>query len=210
MEDIKKVPILKEGETLFFQIDILNEPEIVHIQDISNFPQGIYEKFFMVIFKWTKPLITPKIFLSYVQEDKQHIIDLYRKLSNLGYKPWMDSEDINIGEDWQLSIRNAIKKSDFFLVCLSSNSNNKRSYFQKELKIALEIHQENLANDIYIIPVRLVKCEVPECLHRFQYVDIFEDDGWPKLLKSLQIGMNRKQYKLFENNTNVEIPIGLN
>ena len=111
---------------------------------------------------------TTQIFLSYAREDEEKVENLYRKLSDAGFKPWMDKKDILPGEKWKSSIQTAIRRSDFFLACLSVNSVNKRGFLQKEIKDALDIWQEMLDSDIYLIPVRLEDCEAPERLGDFQ------------------------------------------
>jgi tetratricopeptide (TPR) repeat protein len=112
-------------------------------------------------------------------------------LSDAGFKPWMDKKDILPGEDWESCIQRVIRRSDFFLVCLSINSVSRRGFLQKEIKYALDIWQEKLESDIYLIPARLEDCEVPESLRRFQWVNLFEGDGWTWLVEAIQEGMKR-------------------
>jgi hypothetical protein len=127
-----------------------------------------------------------QIFLSYAREDKEKVQELYRRLSEAGFNPWMDVADILPGEMWETSIKKAIRDSDFFLVCLSSNSVNKRGFLQTEIKDALNIWQEMLVDDIYVIPVRLENCELPESLQAFQSMSLLDEDSWPRLLKALK------------------------
>jgi hypothetical protein len=136
--------------------------------------------------------VTVQIFLSYAREDEEEVESLYQKLSNAGFKPWMDKKDILPGERWESSIRKAIRRSDFFLTCLSANSVNKRGWIQREIKNALDIWQDKLDSDIYLIPVRLEDCKVPESLGDFQWVDLFEEDGWTRLVKAIRVGMERR------------------
>jgi hypothetical protein len=133
-----------------------------------------------------------QVFLSYAHEDTPEVERLYHQLSEAGYKPWMDKQDILPGEQWQLSIGQAIRHSDFFLVCLSARSVHKRGVLQRELKNALDVWQEKLASDIYLIPVRLDDCDIPENLRSFQWVNLFENDGWPRLHAAIQAGLNRQ------------------
>jgi tetratricopeptide (TPR) repeat protein len=63
---------------------------------------------------------------------------------------------------------------------------------QKELRMALDVWNERLASDIYLIPVRLEECEVPEPLAVFQWVDLFSSDGWARLLMAIQVGRKRR------------------
>jgi len=135
---------------------------------------------------------TVQIFISYVQEDKEKVENLYQKLSDAGFKPWMDTKDVLPGELWKPSTYKAIQHSDFFLVCLSANSVNKRGVIQKEIRHALDIWQEMLEDDIYLIPVRLEDCEVPERLREFQWVNLFEEDGWIRLVEAIHVGIERR------------------
>jgi len=133
-----------------------------------------------------------QIFLSYAREDEKKVGNLYQKLSAAGFKPWMDIKDILPGEQWKPCIQKAIRGSDFFLVCLSANSVSKRGWVQREMKQALDLWQEKLDSDIYLIPIRLEDCEAPESLSDFQWVNLFEEDGWRRLVKAIQVGMERR------------------
>jgi hypothetical protein len=104
----------------------------------------------------------------------------------------MDTENILGGEKWQRSIQHALQQSQFFLACLSVTSVIKRSYLRRELREALEKRQEMLDSDIYLIPVRLEECEIPEELREHQWVDLFEEDGWTRLVEALQVGIERR------------------
>jgi len=133
-----------------------------------------------------------QIFLSYAREDEEEVEELYQKLSVAGFKPWMGKKDVVPGEKWPSAIRRAIRDSDFFLVCLSANSVKKRGWVQREMKQALDLWQEKLEDDIYLIPVRLEDCEAPESLREFQWVNLFEADGWAQLEKAIQVGVERR------------------
>lgn len=105
----------------------------------------------------------------------------------------MDKKDIIAGEKWRYSIQKAIRHCDFFLVCLSRNSVNKRGSLQREIRQALDILQGMLDSDIYLIPVRLEDCRVPESLRHIQWLDLFERDGWRRLMEAIQAGMERRK-----------------
>jgi hypothetical protein len=135
---------------------------------------------------------TAQIFLSYTRADEDKVEQLYQRLSAAGFKPWMDTKDILPGEDWEVAIRRAIRHSDFFLACLSANSVNRRGFIQKEIKFALDIWQEMLDSDIYLIPVRLEDCETPEGLRKLMWVDLFAEDGWTRLLEAIRVGLERR------------------
>lgn len=131
------------------------------------------------------------LFLSYARLDRERVDELYRKLSGAGFKPWMDEKDILPGETFRLAIERSIEESDLFLACLSANSVDRRGFIQREIKQALDLWQEKLPGDIYLIPVKLEPCELPYSLRDFQSVELYKSDGWSKLLRSIQEGLNR-------------------
>ena len=132
-----------------------------------------------------------RIFLSYARPDEEKVKELYRELSKAGFKPWMDTKDILPGERWRYSINRAIRDCDFFLLCLSRHSVNKRGFLQREINDALDILREKLDSDIYLIPARLEVCETPEKLSDLQAVDLFQQEGLTQLVKAIQAGMER-------------------
>lgn len=134
-----------------------------------------------------------QVFLSYAREDRETVEILYQNLSAAGFKPWMDTRDILPGEVWMESIRSAIEHSDFFLACLSPNSVNKRGVLQREFKAALDTWQGMLESDIYFIPVKLADCTVPEGMRKFQWVDLFESDGFLRLEEALRKGSQQRR-----------------
>jgi ActR/RegA family two-component response regulator len=104
----------------------------------------------------------------------------------------MDREDITPGEKWRISITRAIKHSSFFLACLSVNSVDRRGFLQREIKQALDICQELLDSDIYLIPIRLEDCEIPESLREYQAVDLFKEYGLTRLLDAIKKGIEQQ------------------
>ncbi len=132
-----------------------------------------------------------QIFISYAREDQQRVEVLYRKLLAAGYQPWLDREHILPGQKWEPIIEQALKRSDFALVCLSATSINKRGFLQKEIKQALEHAERMLEDDVWLIPARLDDCEVPDSLSTIQWVDLFEPDGFDELLRSIEFQLKR-------------------
>jgi len=126
-----------------------------------------------------------KVFISYAREDQAHAEKIYKYLSDADFNPWMDVHDIVSGDDWLMSITRAIKQTDYFLAILSRNSVNKPGVLQEELDIALEICKKIPDPDIFLIPVRLEECKMPERISQYQWVNLFADDGWVRLLRAL-------------------------
>lgn len=127
-----------------------------------------------------------KIFLSYARENKMEIKSLYSRLKASGFTPWMDTEDILPGQEWETCIKDAIRTSDAFLVLLTDHSVNKRGVIQKEIRVALDMQEEKLDGDIYIVPVRVTECDIPPKLSKYQCADLFEENGWDKLVATLE------------------------
>lgn len=133
----------------------------------------------------------PEVFLSYAREDRARVEDVYDTLSAEGFKPWMDTRDIQPGHKWASAIGEAIRRADFMLVFISQNSISKRGYIHREVKIALSILSERPEKAIFLIPVRLDHSDPPEALRHIQFVDLFESQGWKILLESLRTGLKR-------------------
>lgn len=132
-----------------------------------------------------------RLFLSYAREDHETVANLYRRLKTAGYQPWMDTESIPGGADWARQIEVAIRGSDYFLACLSSQSIEEKMVLQEEIRTALDIWRGKPDSDLYLIPVRLEKCYIPSSLAKLQWVDLFALDGWEKLLRALRHGQRR-------------------
>ena len=111
---------------------------------------------------------------------------LYTRLAKDGITPWLDAERLLPGQDWQHEIRRAIMMSDIVIVCLSKHFIRHQGFCQEELKIALEKANMIPAGEMFIIPVRLDECDTPESLARWHRVDLFEADGYRKLIRSLR------------------------
>lgn len=140
-----------------------------------------------------KPSVS--IFLSYGRHDGDKVIPVYDRLVAEGFTPWMDVKNILPGQHREDAIQRAMRNADFVLVCLSAGSVNRRGSFQKEIAIALDILKGKLGEDIYLIPIRLEECEIPEVLSEFQNADLFIDDGWSRLINAIQFGLERLMLK---------------
>ena len=134
----------------------------------------------------------PKVFINYARKDNESVMIIYGFLQEMGFAPWIDYENIEGGGIWGKDIQNAIRDSDFFLVCLSPNAVNRRGVIQKEIKAALEKNQEMLEGDRFIIPVRLAPCQLPENLSKFQVIDLYSEGSWDKLSRNLKAESERR------------------
>jgi outer membrane protein assembly factor BamD (BamD/ComL family) len=128
-----------------------------------------------------------KVFLCHASGDKPPVRELYKRLTTEGVDAWLDQEKLLPGQDWRLEIPRAVQEADVVVVCLSNRSVTKEGYVQKEIKFALDSAEEKPEGAIFLIPARLEDCPVPERLSRWQWVDLYEENGFIKLLRSLKL-----------------------
>lgn len=131
-----------------------------------------------------------KVFLCHSSGDKPAVRSLYQRLQADGLQPWLDEEDLLPGQDWDREIRKAVRAADVVLVCLSKSSISKAGYVQKEIKHALDIADEQSEDTIFLIPVKLEECDVPDRLSRWHWVNLFEERGYARLIRGLQARAN--------------------
>jgi TIR domain len=111
---------------------------------------------------------------------------LPRGYNGSGMRPWLDEVNIEPGADWDESIRNAIKDSHILLAILSKTSTAKTGYVQKEIRFALDRADEMPEGRVYIIPVLLEQCEIPNRLSRWQAVRLYQPEGETRLFSALR------------------------
>ena len=78
-----------------------------------------------------------------------------------------------------------MRGADVVAVCLSAASVAKTGYVQKEVNIALNAAEERPEGAIYVVPIRLDECRVPDRLARRQWVDLFAAGGYARLVRAL-------------------------
>jgi outer membrane protein assembly factor BamD (BamD/ComL family) len=128
-----------------------------------------------------------KVFLCHASGDKPLVRELYKRLIAEGVDAWLDQEKLLPGQDWRVEIPRAVREADAVVICLSNKSITKEGYVQKEIKFALDSAEEKAEDTIFLIPARLEDCVVPERLGRWQWVDLFEENGFVRLLRSLKL-----------------------
>jgi outer membrane protein assembly factor BamD (BamD/ComL family) len=128
-----------------------------------------------------------KVFLCHASGDKPAVRALYQRLIRDGVDAWLDREKLLPGQDWRVEIPKAVRESDVVVICLSNRSTTKEGYVQKEIKFALDIASEKPEGTIFLIPARLEECSVPAQLSLWQWVDLFEEDGYERLMRSLRV-----------------------
>jgi hypothetical protein len=125
------------------------------------------------------------VFICYAHNDENEIHDLTSRLEKDKINVWVDYKNLLGGNDWDLEISKSIQIAKAVLICLSSRSIQTEGYVQKEIRRALDQSQEKPEGKIYIIPVRFDKCSIPEALQQWHSIDLYEDNGYAKLIETL-------------------------
>lgn len=133
------------------------------------------------------PKTNINVFLCHSSKDKPKVRQYYERLkAEKWINPWLDVEQLLPGMNWDKEIKSAVKSSDVVLVFLSKFSVGKEGYIQKEIKQALDVADEKPDGTIFIIPLRLEDCEVPDRLSQWQWLNLYEDESYGRLIKALK------------------------
>lgn len=133
-----------------------------------------------------------RIFMCYssecfTSENRVKVKKLCENLRTDNYLPWLAEEELMPGHDRVLETENALSNSDIVLILLSAQSIEQSGHMQKEIKMALEISDTHPDGKVYIIPVLLEQCNVPSKYAKWQWANLFETNGYQRLLKSLAL-----------------------
>lgn len=133
-----------------------------------------------------------EVFLCHSSGDKPIVRELYSRLkAETWIHPWLDEEELLPGQKWKTEIPKAVKRAHSVIVMLSCGAINKEGYIQKELKFALDISLEKPEETIFIIPLRLDDCDVPDPLNEWQWEDYFPQErhekAYGRILVSLKL-----------------------
>ncbi len=127
-----------------------------------------------------------RVFVSYALPDKDEAIRLCDRLMVDGIRPWIDEAEVLPGESVQQSISKAIRESDACVICISSKSVTAPNVVTSPSLQAVRLRAQNLSS-FKIVPVRFDKSDLPDWLQSRQSADLFEPDGYTKLVASLRL-----------------------
>lgn len=133
------------------------------------------------------------VFLSYCHDDSKEVSQLREDLIAAGEKVWWDREILG-GQDWQREIRKAMKEAYAVIACFSTQTDARsESGIFPELFDAIKAYRQYTPGSIFLIPVRLSECSIPDVeisdtktLDSLQYIDLFppskRNDGFQRLI----------------------------
>lgn len=135
-----------------------------------------------------------QIFLAHASEDKAAVMELYDRLKQKGYQPWLDKKDLIPGQNWRKEIPKAIRSSQIFIACLSQRSVSKQGYVRKEFRMALNEYAEKTSDTIYLIPLKFDECDIPDLeldqmgvsMKDIHWLDYWEPDGFENLVRAIE------------------------
>jgi hypothetical protein len=79
----------------------------------------------------------PRIFVSYASEDATLALRLFSKLQTANFEPWLDTDALRGGQDWNSTIEEQIRDTDYVLVLETPALARKQAgYINKEISIA--------------------------------------------------------------------------
>lgn len=154
-----------------------------------------------------------KVFLSYAKEDKDFILECYEELKRKRFDPWMDEHDLLPGQAWDNCLKSNMKTTDVVLIFMSSKSVSKIGYVQKELNYFVDKRREFPENFIYLIPVQLDQCIVPESIsNEIQFINIDSDltgKEWDKVLRSLELAAEQRNINRINEDKSIGVRVDI-
>lgn len=126
------------------------------------------------------------VFICHAKEDKPVARGLFDLLFTEGFVPWLDEMNLLPGEDWNLAIQRAIRTTDVVAVLLSAKAVSKSGYVQKEITFALDVLAEKPEGTIFLVPVLIDDCKIPDKLKHLHAAKLAESAGLGKLISALK------------------------
>lgn len=142
-------------------------------------------------------VVSLKVFVSYAKEDQDRVLKYYDLLLQEGVVPWMDMKHLLPGQNWEAEIDKAFSDANVVILMLSKQSVNKRGFVQREANDAIERLRYKQPADIYVIPLLLEPCDVPDQIAgRLQYVDLSALGAWNQVRASLKLAAEQQSIEL--------------
>jgi hypothetical protein len=125
------------------------------------------------------------IFVSYATPDLASVDAIVQLLDSAGLRTWFDKKDLSGGQDWEYEIRKKLEAASLTLICLSTHAVDRKGFFHKEMRYAVEEALKLPKDKVFIMPVRLNDCPIPDDIRRWHTLNLFERSSSKKLLQSI-------------------------
>ncbi|NTV17575.1 MAG: toll/interleukin-1 receptor domain-containing protein [Chlorobiaceae bacterium] len=116
------------------------------------------------------------VFISHASKDKSFVRSLAGDLKEIGHRVWLDEWEIKVGDCIISKIEDGVKNADYVIIVLSVNS-VVSGWVEKEWKS--KYWDEISAKKIYVLPVLIDDCEIPELLKTKKYADFSKSYSKP-------------------------------
>jgi hypothetical protein len=118
----------------------------------------------------------PRVFISYISEDRDEARQLHQALERNNIEPWIDQQGIRGGDRWSDVLQDAIEKEvDFFLVLLTRHLNDGvETVVHEEVERALKRQSRRGSGLKFVYPVQR-----PDSTSRLGVLDREEIQAWP-------------------------------
>jgi hypothetical protein len=126
-----------------------------------------------------------RVFLCHATTDKPSVRVLWTRLREAGFDSWLDEENLLPGQEWEAAVKKAIRESDVVLVCLSRYAVSAAGFRHREIQSALNVAEEKPEGSVFIIPVKLEECPLPDRLKHLHCSNLVDRNGFDKLIQSL-------------------------
>ena len=126
------------------------------------------------------------VFLCHSRQDRPEVEKVADQLQSIGFYVWIDKKDILPGDAWEEVIEDAIETADFVLVSLSPRALERRGYYWREIRYALQQRDRRPEGERYIIPVMIEKVDIPRSFSGIHCEDLTQP-GW---LERLALAMS--------------------
>jgi TIR domain-containing protein/SIR2-like protein len=132
------------------------------------------------------------IFVSYAKEDLEAAGRLVEGLRKFDLEVWFDKQDLSWGDDWNRSIRRAIKRCSLFLPVISRQALSKDPdrYYWREWNDAdfVAFHERE---DVFIVPVviddtRIDDTRLPDSFKKAQGKTLLDGNVTPEVAERLK------------------------
>lgn len=139
------------------------------------------------------------VFLSYAREDQNAVEKIHEALKNQGISAWMDSHEINCGDDFKAEIENQIDSCKIFIPIISSNSTKiDKRFYRMEWKLAQEESRKWPENYPFIQPVVIDNTtteaeNIPREFVRYHWNEFPNGAVSPEFVKALKRTLERQR-----------------
>jgi uncharacterized protein (TIGR02145 family) len=123
-----------------------------------------------------------RIFVCCAPADKVRAEETCKRLDSAG----LDLEIIGLSNRGEGEVENAIASARFVLVFFSNRSAPDEEALNRRLDMALQSARQIPRGRVFIIPVRLDQCDVPERVDHLQLIDLFKEGEFQKVVEVIR------------------------